>query len=493
MSDPLAPEHSPQGGRPHDTPAPRGPGSDPAPSPPLERRRRTVGWRTGDVLRAAALVIGLYIILQLLWFASALVFIVFLAILFGLAVEAGVDKLQRLHIPRGVGAVLIVGAFFGLLVAFGAPKAPTLRLQYRELTNRLPQALDEVERWIEQRRGGALGFLFEGFAPAPDTTALDPGMTRVDTVVRIDTLIITRRAVEDTAADTVPGEEEGEDAQEMRVDTIRLSGGPTTGTAVQAPGLQPTESPPGAMDTTRLPERARPAPAPEGATLRERLTEQLSGVRGYLFSFLSSTLAIVSGILLIIVLAIFIAAEPDVYHRGLMHLFPHHMRPRAGEVLSTTATVLRRWLITQLIGMVVIAVVTTTVLLILGVQAAFVLGVLAGVLEFIPTIGPILAAVPAIAMGFLDSPQKALSVAIAYLIIQQLESNILMPLLMKEGVSLPPALTLVAQALMAIVFGFLGLLVAVPLVAAVMVPIKMLYVEGVVGDDVEILGGEEDD
>lgn len=486
MPDLNAPDRPPDGERP--------------PAPPLERRRRSVGWRTGDVLRAAALVIGLYVLLQLLWFASALVFIVFLAVLFGLALEAGVDSLQRIGIPRAIGAVLIVASFFGVLVGFGAIMAPTLRMQYRELTNRLPQALDEVERWIEQRRGGTLGFLFEGLASTPpDTAAVDTGVARVDTVVRIDTLIITRRLVDDTTAgvDTIPGDEEDEDADRpVRVDTLLLSGTRDVGPPAPAPGLPDpqAEMPPGATtDTAQLPPRVRPASAPDAPTLRDRLTEQLSGVRGYLFSFLSSTLAIVSGILLIIVLAIFIAVEPDVYHRGLMHLFPHHMRRSAGEVLSATATVLRRWLITQLIGMVLIAVVTTIVLLLLGVQAAFALGILAGLLEFIPTIGPILASVPAIAMGFLDSPQKALSVAIAYLVIQQIESSVLMPLLMKEGVSLPPALSLVAQALMAIVFGFLGLLVAVPLVAATMVPIKMLYVEGIVGDDVEILPGEEDE
>ena len=76
--------------------------------------------------------------------------------------------------------------------------------------------------------------------------------------------------------------------------------------------------------------------------------------------------------------------------------------------------------------------------------------------------------------------------------IQTLESNILIPMLMKEGMDLPPVLTILAQALMAVVFGFLGLLVAVPVLAAVMVPIKMLYVEGVVGDDLD-LDDEDDD
>jgi predicted PurR-regulated permease PerM len=157
------------------------------------------------------------------------------------------------------------------------------------------------------------------------------------------------------------------------------------------------------------------------------------------------------------------------------------------------ANVLRRWLRTQLIAMAVIGAVTTIALLILGIPAAIPLGILAGLFEFIPTIGPILSAVPAVIMGFIDSPEKALAVAIVYGVIQFIENHALIPILMKEGMDLPPALTIFAQALMALIFGFLGLLVAVPMLAAVMVGVKMLYVEGVVGDEVDIGDEAEDD
>jgi predicted PurR-regulated permease PerM len=95
-------------------------------------------------------------------------------------------------------------------------------------------------------------------------------------------------------------------------------------------------------------------------------------------------------------------------------------------------------------------------------------------------------------MGFIDSPEKALWVAVAYVGIQFIENNLLIPHLMQE-VDLPPALTIMSQALMAIVFGFLGLMVAVPLVAGLLVPIKMLYVEDIVGDEVHVIGDEDDE
>jgi predicted PurR-regulated permease PerM len=176
-----------------------------------------------------------------------------------------------------------------------------------------------------------------------------------------------------------------------------------------------------------------------------------------------------------------------------MHLFPKPARRRAGEILSAMATVLRKWLVTQLIAMTVIGAVTTTVLLILDVKAALALGVIAGLLEFIPTVGPILSAVPAVAMGFVDSPQKALYITVAYVGIQFLENHILIPMLMKGGVDIPPALTILAQALATLLFGFLGLMVAVPLMAATMVAVKMIYVEGVVGDEIDVVDQREHD
>ena len=209
---------------------------------------------------------------------------------------------------------------------------------------------------------------------------------------------------------------------------------------------------------------------------------QLNGATRYLFPFLSSTMQVVAGLLIIVFLSIYIAVDPDMYHRGLMMLFPRPQRQRAGEVLSAIAAVLKKWLVTQLIAMLTIGVVTTVLLLVLRVKAAFALGLLAGLLEFIPTVGPIVSALPAIAMGFLDSPEKALSVAVAYVGIQFFENHLLIPLLMKGGIDLPPALTVFSQALMALTFGFLGLMCAVPLLAATVVAVKMLYVEDVVGE-----------
>ncbi|MBC7790274.1 MAG: AI-2E family transporter [Anaerolineae bacterium] len=435
MSDPLSPADA--SAAPKIEPERRVPGP---PGPPRagERRRRVIGWRSRDVLRAAALIAGMYIGLKLVWLASPLILTAFLGILFGLAVEAGVDKLARWRIPRGLGAAAIVLGFYGLLIGLGAWMAPTLREQAGELRSKLPQAVDKVESWINKNQSGFFGVVLGG-SEITGTT-------------------------------------------------------PTAGTPTPETPQQDTAT---SLSSPRTPQDSARAQATRGegppSTLRNRIGGQFSGVTRYLFPFLTSTFTVFAGVLLITFLAIYIGADPDTYHRGLMHLFPHRARDRAGEVLSAMATVLRRWLVTQLIAMVAIGVVTTGVLLLLGVKAAFALGIIAGLLEFVPTIGPLLSAIPAVAMGFLDSPEKAFYVMLAYIGIQFVENHLLIPLLMKGSIDLPPALTIMGQALMALVFGFLGLLVAVPAIAAVMVSIKMLYVEDVVGDDIEIMGENDDD
>jgi predicted PurR-regulated permease PerM len=383
-----------------------------------DRRHRSVGWRSKDVLRTAALVMAMYLGLRMLWFANALFLTAFIGILFGLAVSRGVDQLARWRVPRGIGAALVVLSFVGLLVGFGAWVAPTIRSQSVELQRRLPESIDRLEAWANRHNGGILG------------SVLGPASAAA------------------------------------HQDSARATG-------IASPAARPQS------DTTS-------ADSGSASPLRDRISKQLSGATRYLFPFLSSTIAVVGGLLIIIFLAIYIGADPELYHRGLMALFPGRARHRAGEVFSAMATTLRRWLVTQLIAMIVIGAVTTVVLLVLGVKAAFALGILAGLFEFIPTVGPILSALPAVAMGFLDSPEKALSVAIAFWAIQFAENHLLIPLLMKGGVDVPPVLTILSQALMALVFGFIGLMCAVPLLAAVMVAVKMLYVEGVVGENVAV-------
>ena len=211
--------------------------------------------------------------------------------------------------------------------------------------------------------------------------------------------------------------------------------------------------------------------------LLSAIAKHTPALTNFAFGVVQSTLVVAAGVVMVVFLALYIAADPDVYRRGALLLVPIARRERVGTLLSALATTLRTWFATQLIAMVVIGIVTTILLAVLGVRAAFPLGVIAGIFEFIPNVGPMLSAVPAVLMGFVDSPQKALVVVGVYWGIQFLENNLLIPYLMKEQLDLPPALTLLTQVLMAFVFGFLGLFVAIPLLATVVVVVRTFWVE----------------
>lgn len=120
----------------------------------------------------------------------------------------------------------------------------------------------------------------------------------------------------------------------------------------------------------------------------------------------------------------------------------------------------------------------------IGIPLAILLGALAFLLDFVPNFGPIVAAVPAILLAFVDSPQKSLYVVILYIAIQQLEGLIISPIVMQRTVSLPPVLTISAQVFMGIVAGPVGVLLAAPLTAVVLVLVKVLYVEEVLDDEI---------
>ncbi len=411
-----------------------------------ERRRRQVGWKTADVMRAALAVIGMYLAIRLIWVAQTVFLTAFLGVLFGLAVSAGVDWLRpRIKLPRGVLAALIVFSATGAIVGFFVISGPVLATQSRELRTKLPEAIDKIDEWVQARQSGFLGSIVRGGGSSSTAPATQPTPRPSPTVPATP-----RQPAPDSALAAAGQSGQGQTA----------AGGQTT------------------------------AP-PE--TLRERIVGQLTGLTRYFFGFISSTVSVVAGFVLILVLSIYVGADPDTYHDGLMKLFPRPWRKRAGQVLTAISLALRKWLVTQLIAMIVIGTVTTIVLLILDVNAAVPLGVIAGLFEFIPTVGPILSAVPAVAMGFVDSPEKALAVIIAYVAIQQMENYLLIPYLMREGVDLPPALTIMAQALMALIFGFLGLLCAVPLLAMTMVAVKMLYVQDVVGEPIEVFEELDED
>jgi predicted PurR-regulated permease PerM len=193
----------------------------------------------------------------------------------------------------------------------------------------------------------------------------------------------------------------------------------------------------------------------------------------------TTTLGVLATILIVAFLGLFFALTPRVYVRGFVALFPAAYRPRVEGVLADTAVSLRAWLGAQFVAMAVVGVVTWVGLLLLGVPLALGLAFLAFLLEFIPVVGPLVSAVPAILVGLSVNPMLGLWVALLYLAIQQFEGYVLLPLLQRWAVHLPPALYLIGIVAFGVLFGWIGVLLAAPLMVATAVWVREIYMESI--------------
>lgn len=219
----------------------------------------------------------------------------------------------------------------------------------------------------------------------------------------------------------------------------------------------------------------------EAPTMGELLSDR-NTVFSRVTGVVSATFGAITTFVLILFLGIVIAAEPRTYLRGALALVAPGRRPRTRDALTEAGAAMRAWLLSKLIRMVAIGIVVGVGLMLLGVPAPFLLGVIAALLTFIPNFGPVIAAVPAVLLGLIEGPRTALYVALLYVGVQAAESYLLDPLLDKKIVAIPPGLTLTTQIALGMLVGPIGLAVATPLAAAGVVLVRMLYVEDVLGD-----------
>lgn len=184
----------------------------------------------------------------------------------------------------------------------------------------------------------------------------------------------------------------------------------------------------------------------------------------------------IANLIIVLVGGIFLASRPRLYRTGLIKLVPEGGRGNAATALDDCNAALRLWLKGRLLAMLVVGMVTGAGLWLIGVPSYLALGILAALLEFIPFFGPILAAIPAILLALLESPTQALLVAALFLAIQQVEGNLLTPIIQQHAVELPAALLLFSLLAFGLLFGVIGVLLAEPLTVALFVLVKRLYV-----------------
>jgi predicted PurR-regulated permease PerM len=209
---------------------------------------------------------------------------------------------------------------------------------------------------------------------------------------------------------------------------------------------------------------------------------------GSLAGLFSTAVGMATGLFTVVALSLFLALQPERYLGALLQLLPPERRARAREIGGQIGRAIRWWMAGRVVAMVIVALLTLAGLIALGIALPVALALLAGVFTFVPYLGPVLAAVPAIAVAAPAGLQGVVGVVALYSAVQLLENYLVTPVVQGNAVSLPPAILLLAQLLLGVMLGFLGLLLATPLAVGIGVLVQTLYVEDALREEVRVLG-----
>ena len=207
----------------------------------------------------------------------------------------------------------------------------------------------------------------------------------------------------------------------------------------------------------------------------ERIFDIAGGLVGPMANITLGAVTAVGSVLVVITFAVFAAYDPGLYRRGFITLFPARQRSRIDDALFHVARALRWWFLGQLVSMIVLAVTVSLGLWLFGVDLWLSLGVLAGALTFIPILGPLIAGIPIVIVAFADGADTGLYVLAFYLVVQNVEGNVLVPYIQHKAVHLAPALLIATQILFGALLGVLGFVLAAPLTVVGMVLVQRLY------------------
>ncbi|WP_375205487.1 AI-2E family transporter [Hyphococcus sp.] len=210
-------------------------------------------------------------------------------------------------------------------------------------------------------------------------------------------------------------------------------------------------------------------------------------VRGMIGGVLTSLVYLISTATVGVILAMY----PEHYRDGALKLLPPRLRPRVREAVNLSGQSLKGWLVGQLIAMAIIGTLTSLGLMLIGLPSWLALGLVAGLAQFVPVVGPILSALPGLILAASIDATMLLHALLVYVGVQQLESNFITPFVMRQTASIPMALTVFSIIGFGMLFGGLGALLATPITVAAYVLIQKLYIEDEFGDDLDIKGEEE--
>jgi predicted PurR-regulated permease PerM len=228
----------------------------------------------------------------------------------------------------------------------------------------------------------------------------------------------------------------------------------------------------------------------QASDLAKRLFSTEGGIgvspSGLLTSLFSVSTAFVEALIVMLISGVYLAAQPDTYRHGLIQLFPPRVHRRAERALAEIGAALRLWLLGQLMQMVLIGLISTFAVWMIGLPSPLALGLIAGIAEFVPYIGAILASIPALLVASTKGWDVMIWTAVAYFVIHQIEGELIAPMIQRHMVKIPPALTILGIVAVYYLFGTYAVVLAAPLVIAIFIAVKQLYVRDVLGEPTEL-------
>jgi predicted PurR-regulated permease PerM len=220
----------------------------------------------------------------------------------------------------------------------------------------------------------------------------------------------------------------------------------------------------------------------------ESPASSIGAIIARVFAWSSTLVGVLAGLLLVLFGGLYLAADPDLYRAGLIKLVPPGVQPNIEAALDDAGEALRRWLGVQLIAMVLVGTLTGVGFWLVGLPSPLALGFIIGLAEFVPVIGPIIGAIPALLLAIGQGWEATLWALAIIVVVQQVESNVITPLVVGPTVAVAPAAALFAIVAMGVLFGPLGLLFGFPLALVFDVAVRRLYVLDTLGKRVEIMG-----
>jgi len=234
----------------------------------------------------------------------------------------------------------------------------------------------------------------------------------------------------------------------------------------------------GSLNANAPDSSAAATPTPHSLPSASTIASSGGAIFSQSLKLILGTLSAVGNFFIVLFLGLAFAVQPSVYRNGLLFMAPAKHRDRATIIIDRIGWTLERWLIAQIITMVAVFLVTWVGLAIIGIPSSFILGIQAGLLAFIPTVGAILGGLIVVLASLASGWVAALSAFILFLGVHALESYVLTPIIQRQALDIPPATLFAFQILLGVVFGIWGLALALPLMAIAKVMIDHFKAEG---------------